>query len=108
MQPPMPQRFMKTNRPAPLGKNEPNQTQFAQSQNAPKSLSRKALWKSLPPPSPAKQSQSNPRFFLPIPNATGHAHSTFHDVLLVPHFVSPATAVSFRPERCEASRSGDT
>ena len=36
------------------------QTQFAQSQNDPNPLPRKALWKHLPPPPPPKQTQSNP------------------------------------------------
>jgi len=38
------------------------QTQCAQSQNAPKPLSRKALWKNYPPPAPAKQSQIKANF----------------------------------------------
>jgi len=40
--------------------NEPNQTQFAQSQNDPKPLSRRALWKYFVSSTPAKQTQSNP------------------------------------------------
>lgn len=36
------------------------QSQFAQSQNHPKPLPGKALWKNIPPPAPAKQTQSNP------------------------------------------------
>jgi len=69
MQPSLPQRFTKANRPWPLEENKPNQTQFVQSQNDPNPLPRKALWKTfLPlPPRQNKPNQTQfPRPPLPI------------------------------------------
>jgi len=62
MQLPLPQRFTKENHPCPLEENKPNQTQFAQSQNAPKPLPRKALWKIFPPSDHSKTNPIKPNF----------------------------------------------
>jgi len=75
MQLPLPQRFTKENHPCPLEENKPNQTQFAQSQNAPKPLPRKALWKIFPPSDHSKTNPIKPNFptfFRISPSALGN------------------------------------
>jgi hypothetical protein len=66
MQLALPQGFMQTNGPRPTRKNKANQTQFVQSQNDSKPLPRKALCKSLPPPTRGKTNPIKPNS--PSPN----------------------------------------
>ena len=62
MQPSLPQRFTKANRPWPLEENKPNQTQFVQSQNDPNPLPRKALWKIFLPLPPRQNKPNQTQF----------------------------------------------